>query len=271
MRTSSLTFLRYDGGMSVRVAVTAWVGERCEEAKRLAERLNLPYFADSDEAVNADLLLVVTSERLELHEVGSRAGAVYAEFVAGKAGYRRTQPGRAPVARAAGVKGAFRPTVLDATAGLGQDAFTLAMSGCRVHVVERSSIIAALLADGVERALAYPETAEAATRLSLVVGEAKEVLVSLSETERPDTVYLDPMYPETGKKAAKRKEMRLFRRLVGDDLDAGELLTAARHVALRRVVVKRPTKAPPLNNQKPDAVIPGKTTRFDLYFRSPIL
>ena len=132
-------------------------------------------------------------------------------------------------------------------------------------MVERSPVIAALLADGVQRALAHPETTDAAARLSLYVGEARAALSNLSEPERPDTVYLDPMYPETGKKAAKRKEMRLFRRLVGDDLDAGDLLATARQVATRRVVVKRPAKAPALADQKPDAVIPGKTTRFDLY------
>ena len=244
----------------------ASVGERFEAAQRLAERLGLPLFADADEATaNTDLLLMLTSERLELLEVGSRAKPVYAEFVSGKVGYRRTQPGRAPVARAVGAKETFRPTVFDVTAGLGQDAFTLAVSGCRVQMVERSPIIAALLADGLRRALEHSETTEAAARLSLRVGEAEEVLSNLSELERPDTVYLDPMYPETGKKAAKRKEMRLFRRLVGDDSDVGKVLATARQVALRRVVVKRPVKALSLDGQKPDAVIPGKTTRFDLY------
>ena len=251
--------------MAVTVGLSSSVKERFNVAKELAERLELPFFANVDEATEVDLLLVLTLERLELIEVGSRAGPVYAEFVAGKAGYRRTQPGHAPVARAVGVKGAFRPTVFDATAGLGQDAFTLATSGCQVQMVERSPIIGALLADGLQRALAHLETTEAAARLSLTVGEADEILSNLSEAERPDAVYLDPMYPESGKKAAKRKEMRLFRRLVGDDLDAGELLEKAQEVATRRVVVKRPVKAPPLGDKKPDAVIPGKTTRFDLY------
>ena len=255
--------------MSVRVAVTASAEERFNAARQLAEQLGFPFFARVDAALaHVDLLLVLTPERLELREVGSRAGPVYAEFVAGKAGYRRTQPRYAPVARAAGVKGAFRPNVFDATAGLGQDAFTLAMSGCRVQMIERSPTIAALLADGLQRARLHPETTAAAARLSLQVGEARAVLSNLFKADRPDTVYLDPMYPETGKKAAKRKEMRLFRRLVGDDLDAGELLVTAQQVATRRVVVKRPARGLALD--KPDAVIPGKTIRFDLYLAGSV-
>ena len=40
------------------------------------------------------------------------------------------------IAKAVGVKGAYRPTVIDATAGLGQDAFVLASYGCEVVMLE---------------------------------------------------------------------------------------------------------------------------------------
>jgi hypothetical protein len=41
------------------------------------------------------------------------------------------------VAKAVGIKGDYLPDVVDATAGLGRDAFVLASVGCRVRMLER--------------------------------------------------------------------------------------------------------------------------------------
>jgi 16S rRNA (guanine1516-N2)-methyltransferase len=47
--------------------------------------------------------------------------------------------------------------VLDATAGLGKDAFVLASLGCQMTLIERQPLIAALLEDGLARARADEE------------------------------------------------------------------------------------------------------------------
>lgn len=52
------------------------------------------------------------------------------------------------VAKAVGIKGDYLPDVVDATAGLGRDAFVLASVGCRVRMLERNPVVAALLDDG---------------------------------------------------------------------------------------------------------------------------
>ena len=67
------------------------------------------------------------------------------------------------------------------------------------------------------------------------------------------------------KSALVKKEMRLFRPLVGDDLDAPALLAAALQLASHRVVVKRPRKAPPIEGIKPGYVLEGKSSRYDVY------
>lgn len=216
-------------------------------------------------AFDAPLLLYRTEERLELRDTApGAAGPVYADFVAGRADYRRKHGGgRAqPLARAVGLRGQSPLTVIDATAGLGRDAFVLASLGAEVTMLERSPVVGALLADALRRALKHPEVASVAARMTLHVGEARDYLSSLAL--RPDVVYLDPMYPHTAKNALPKKEMRLFRSLIGGDEDAGALLGVARQVALKRVVVKRPAGAAPLGG-KPHGSIPGKTTRFDLY------
>jgi len=78
-------------------------------------------------------------------------------------------------------------------------------------------------------------------------------------------VYLDPMFPHAGKSAQVKKEMALFRQLVGSDTDADNLLGPALALASHRVVVKRPRIAPDLAEQKPTYRLEGKANRFDIY------
>jgi len=103
---------------------------------------------------NCPYLLHLTAERLELCDMTTTMGPVYVDFVRGRVDYRRRYGGgiKQPLAKAIGLKQAFRPTVVDATAGLGRDAFVLASLGCRVHMLERSKVVAALLYDGLQRA-----------------------------------------------------------------------------------------------------------------------
>jgi len=155
--------------------------------------------------------------------------------------------------------------VLDLTAGLGGDAMALAALGCTVWMVERIPQVAALLDDGLRRAGAGLDWVSG--RLRLEVGEARALGPVLAEAWRPEVVYLDPMYPEGRRRGAARKEMALFRDWFGGDEDADALLPLALSLGARRVVVKRPRKAPPLGGRAPDAARVGRSTRFDIYLR----
>lgn len=85
------------------------------------------------------------------------------------------------------------------------------------------------------------------------------------QQEAPQVIYLDPMFPHRDKSALVKKEMRLFRPLVGDDLDADELLDAALALASHRVVVKRPRKAPAIAGGNVSFSLEGNAGRFDVY------
>lgn len=237
------------------------------EAQALAARLELPL---ADEA-EANALLYLTGERLELRQLSPNApGAVYADFTGGRADYRRKHGGgrNQPLARAVGLKGNAELNVIDATAGLGRDAFVLASLGAKVVMLERSGVVGALLQDALRRAHADPVVSVIAARMQLVVTDAVTFLDTLSAGPngvRPEVVYLDPMYPHTGKTALQKKEMQLFRAVVGTDDDAAQLLAAARRAAGGRVVVKRPLNAPFLADAKPSGKVTSKNTRFDLY------
>ena len=237
-------------------------------AQGLAHKFGLQYAAASD-AQGAGLALALGTERLELRQLGEKApGAVFVDFVEGTMGHRRRFGGGRGqlVAKAVGIKKGVIPDVIDATAGLGRDAFILAMLGCQVRMIERSPIVAALLQDGVDRGLMDEEVEPIAQRMKLTVGNAAIKLAELAEQSRPDVVYVDPMHPGRDKNsAAVKKEMKLFRQLVGADQDAAELLSAALAVATKRVVVKRPRKAEAIDGPKPSLVYDGKSTRFDVY------
>ncbi len=123
-----------------------------------------------------------------------------------------------------------------------RDGFVLATLGCRVELIERNPVVAALLQDGLERAAAAAEVAPIVARMTLRQGNAIELMREWSG-EAPQVIYLDPMFPHRDKSALVKKEMRLFRPFVGDDDDAPALLEAALALASHRVVVKRPRKA----------------------------
>lgn len=231
-------------------------------ALALAHALQLPLL--EDEAAAEGLVLRISLAGLELADPRPRApGAVRVDF-SRLALHRGGSVRGESVARAVGLRGGQPLTVVDATAGLGRDAFVLASLGARVHLIERSPVVAALLADGIGRALADPETAEAAGRMTLHAGEAAELLPSLCQQVTPEAVYLDPMYPEAGTKGEVKKEMQLLRRLLGPDPDIAGLFATALGCA-RRVVVKRPRRAPALPGAKPNHVLEGRSTRFDVY------
>ena len=168
------------------------------------------------------------------------------------------------IAKAVGIAPGIRPTIIDATAGLGRDAFVLAELGCAMTLIERQPLIAALLEDGLQRASADPEVGPIVARMKLLLGNAIELLTAWND-EAPQVIYLDPMFPHRDKSALVKKEMRLFRPLAGDDDDAPALLDAALALATHRVVVKRPRKAPAIAGKPPGYTLEGKSSRFDIY------
>ncbi|MHC4989463.1 MAG: class I SAM-dependent methyltransferase [Planctomycetota bacterium] len=230
-------------------------------AEQLAVRLDVPLVHEPPDT--AELLLAWADDVLEAREPGDRPGrGLSVRFDArdwrpGAGGLSRRQP----LARAVGPG---RRSVADATAGLGGDAMLLAALGHRVVAIERSSVVAALLRDGLERARDDATLARlAGDRLTLVEGEAVEVLPSLQPA--PDVVYIDPMFPPRRKQSAlPARPLQLLRRIVGEDHDAGALLSIARMAATQRVVVKRPTWAEPIAEGAVSSHR-GKLARYDVY------
>ncbi len=239
-------------------------------SKELARQLRLPTFT-----LKTELKYVTQYEYLLIHEDGVLAIAktgkgapkpVSVELASGAVNHRRKFGGGKgqDIAKAIGLNKRSSIQVIDATAGLGRDAFVLASLGCSVELYERVGFVRALLANGIERARLVVNLEDIMSRISL----APKTIFELPDSETTDVVYLDPMFPHNDKSsAAVKKEMAFFRDVVGPDLDADSLFPKAWQLARHRVVVKRPKGAPYLHNEEPTYRIDGKSGRFDVYVK----
>jgi len=197
-------------------------------------------------------------------------GAICADWLTSDLARRIAAGRKQPLAKAIGLNKPRTPEdgplrVLDATAGLGRDGFTVAMLGAHVSLLERNPTTCALLRDARVRALAAAGARAAAERIEILEDDAATVMADPANRSRWDVIYLDPMYPDDGKSALPSKEMQLLRELTGGDADADALLAPALAAAGRRVVVKRPSKAPPLDGRAPSLCFDGTQLRFDVY------
>ena len=155
--------------------------------------------------------------------------------------------------------------ILDLTAGLGIDAVHLSCLGCIVTSLERHDLIFELLQQALQKTR-RPELQE----LVFVHADALEFLKT--STEKFDAIYFDPMYPEKKKTALPRKEMQMFKKLVGVDEDVEKVLDLCWKQNVDRVVVKRPLSASILPStgalfQKQPVQYKGTTVRYDVYLK----
>ncbi len=165
--------------------------------------------------------------------------------------------------KAVGMKGGKSPTIIDATAGLGRDAFLLASLGSRVTLIERSEIIHELLVAGMEAARqAGGEHKDIVDRMTLIHGDSIELLPHM----QADVVLVDPMHPPRQKSALVKAEMLAIRGIVGVDEDQKLLVETALAMATKRVVLKWPAKAAPLTALRTAShQIIGKSIRYDVF------
>jgi 16S rRNA (guanine1516-N2)-methyltransferase len=242
----------------------------------LAESLAIPLLESvMPSSLDLDYYLRLDPAGLGLFSTASDApGAVRVDFSDQSLNYRvLNKPKHQNLVKAVGLnkiaaRSAPKLHILDATAGLGKDAFLLASLDCWVTMLERSSIVHAMLADGLERGLLADNTqakttvADATSRLSLCRGDFLELADAL---EPVDVVYLDPMFPPRSKSARVKKDMFLLQGLLGHAESQPELLDAALNLAVSRVVVKRGKLSPALDPRAPDISYGGRSSRYDVY------
>jgi 16S rRNA (guanine1516-N2)-methyltransferase len=161
------------------------------------------------------------------------------------------------ISRAMGA-GRSGTSILDLSAGLGIDAIFLSQLGYEVTALERNPLLYLALNTAQQEL-----PADQKEKIKFEFASAKSFLENCEKVF--DVIYFDPMFPEKKKSALPRQEMVIFRNLIGSDDDANSVIqTAINLKKAKRIVVKRPIKAP-LLFEKPQGQIEGKLIRFDIY------
>ena len=244
-------------------ALEATAAPAFDFARTLAREHGIPELPARNPPDAVEFLLRVDGSGLALHSLREpKTGLVKVDFTAGPIQQRARDNLRGQhLVRAVG----SGLEVLDATAGLGRDAFLLASAGNRLHLLEREPSIHSLLADGLRRAAADPDLAPVIDRMRLHCVDFRD----WDEALRYDVVYLDPMFPRPEKRARGKKEMVFLQGLAGAADESG-LLARALGCARGRVVVKRPPREPWMDGEEPSFSYRGRVSRYDVYLsRSP--
>lgn len=156
-----------------------------------------------------------------------------------------------PLYRALGTKNKQMPVVWDVTCGLAGDSLQLLAFGCEVISWERHPIPALMLLRAYS---AWQHEVKARWTIDF----QRE-----SAPAQAQVIYFDPMYSEVNKKALPRKEMRIFREVVGQDTDA-EAVARELLSYKKRLIIKRPPGAG-LLLPNPSFQQEGKAVRLDVY------
>ena len=233
------------------------VPERRDAARALSERLGLPM----TEMPAADApALVLDGGGLSLRRGALSVRGDFAQML--PRAREQNLRGELLVRAVKGRGGDRSLFVVDATAGLGEDAFLLAAAGHTVRLFEQNPVIAAMLHDALVRASEAPALSEIVGRMTLTEGDSVAGLRTLDRA--PDAVVLDPMFPERKKSGLIGKKLQLLQVLERPCADEEALLQAAIDAGPAKIIIKRPLKGPFLAQRKPSYSLTGKAIRYDV-------
>lgn len=152
---------------------------------------------------------------------------------------------------------------IDATAGMGEDAFLIAAQGYEVTMYEQNPVVAVLLKDALRRVRKNNVLKDIAARMKLVEENSVENMKVLLNPV--DVIYLDPMFPARQKSGLINKKLQLIQKLEPPCSDEIELFDAAIQAKPGKIIVKRPLKSAFLAERRPSYSLKGKAIRYDCY------
>lgn len=238
---------------SEKLVVCMGEGANQEKVKALASKVNAPICDIPGE----NLTLFVDKNGISLTGYGLSYRGDFEKML------QRVTGGRVQhemLARVAKTK-EEHPVAVDATAGMGEDSILLAACGYEVTMYEQNPVIAALLKDAMQRAKNHPVLGELIERMHLIEGNSIELLPQM--TDKPDIIYLDPMFPARQKSGLINKKLQLIQKLEHPCFEEDTLLEIAMKMKPKKIVIKRPLKGTNLAGKKPSYTIKGKAIRYD--------
>lgn len=149
-------------------------------------------------------------------------------------------------------------TVLDGCFGLGKDALHLYSFGCKILGCEVNPVTYQFM----QRALA--QSSLDSGQIELVCGDTLDLLPTYYQ--RIDCLYLDPMFENTKKKSAPKKQLAFLREIAISTGDVQRVMELAEKLEIKRIVVKRPINGDHLW-KSPSLSFEGNLIRYDVYTR----
>lgn len=157
--------------------------------------------------------------------------------------------------------------ILDATAGLGEDAFMMSVWGNQVHSCEKNPLIYFLLAQGGD---CFSKLNTKSLNLEWTLSW-EDSLSRSQKNEIFDVVYLDPMFPQNPKKALNKKDLRVLSDILSQEAPSDEelksMLLSFKKIAKQKIIIKRPPRAlalPPVPGLAYYS-LEGPSVRLDVY------
>lgn len=235
-----------------------------EAEQGLADFLGIPLIGESEDRSAYGFCLQFLPKGLALHDLDATAAKpTIVDFSSSQLESRASDSlSQQNLIKALGVKKYPHPTVLDGMAGLGKDAYLMAMAGCQVHMLEKSKLVYSLLNDGLVRLQQLDFESLGRGSLNLEFGD---FLDARPAAQQYDVVYLDPMYQSSNRKSKAKRDIERLQRLLGKEENEDSLLAHGLLLAKRRVIVKRAKNAPLFAAKKPDFNYKGSSARFDVY------
>ena len=247
------------GGKMKRADIKIFLTDNGNKAKAYALAQETGAHIVTDEMPHEGLFLKFDADGVSLCGGGL---CVRGDFAESCARIKRKNLRNELLVKAVKIKNVDRPlTVVDATAGLGEDSFLLAAYGHSLTLFEYDPFIYALLEDSLERARLSREVGLSASRITAVGCDSVTALRALDFA--PDVVLLDPMFPQRQKSSLVKKKFQLLHSLESPCTNEEELLDAARAAGPKKIVIKRPAKGAFLAGIKPDYSLDGKKIRYD--------
>ncbi|MDO4896833.1 MAG: class I SAM-dependent methyltransferase [Moraxella sp.] len=162
-------------------------------------------------------------------------------------------------------------SVIDGTAGFGQDSLILASTGADVMMVEKNPVVALLLFYEYQSMTANPNWQKLLSRIQIYYGNFLNANF-MATLPKVDRVYLDPMFPSDSYSAKVGKNMQVLHDLANPPTAHDEMLflTIAKNQLTNhgKIIIKRPLSAPYLANVMPAYSIGNNAIRFDKYENS---
>ena len=99
--------------------------------------------------------------------------------------------------------------------------------------------------------------------IQLIFGDSLTYLKNIQTQDRPEIIYMDPMFGER-KTRQSQKSLRILKEIVGPTTNRQELFDLALKKALKRVVVKRHRLEPSMGKVQPQ-VFKGRSICYDVF------